>query len=51
MKLSMEMIAGALDLPVSTLKRWIRQGRIPVQRSGADGLFSPMALEKWARHI
>ncbi|WP_419656982.1 PtsN: predicted nitrogen regulatory protein (enzyme IIA-NTR) [Desulfosarcina variabilis str. Montpellier] len=48
MKLSMEMIAGALDLPVSTLKRWIRQGRIPVQRSGADGLFSPMALEKWA---
>ena len=48
MKLSMEMIAGALDLPVSTLTRWIRQGRIPVQRSGADGLFSPMALEKWA---
>lgn len=48
MKLSMEKIAGALDLPVSTLTRWIRQGRIPVQRNGADGLFSPMALEKWA---
>jgi PTS system nitrogen regulatory IIA component len=48
MKLSMEMIAGALDLPVSTLDRWIRQGRIPVQRSGADVLFSPVALEKWA---
>lgn len=42
------MIAGALDLPVSTLERWIRQGRIPVQRSGTDVLFSPVALEKWA---
>ena len=48
MKLSMEMVAGALDLPVSTLERWIRQGRIPVQRSGADVVFSPVALEKWA---
>jgi len=44
----MEMNAGALDLPVSTLARWIRQGRIPVQRSGTDVLFSPVALEKWA---
>ncbi len=48
MKLSMKKIAGALDLPVSTLARWIRQGRIPVQRSGSDVLFSPAALEKWA---
>ena len=48
MKLSMEMVAGALDLPVSTLTRWIRQGRIPVQRSGTDVVFSPAALERWA---
>ena len=48
MKLSLEMVASALDLPASTLERWIRQGRIPVQRSGADVLFSPAALEKWA---
>jgi nitrogen PTS system EIIA component len=48
MKLSMEMVAGALDLPASTLERWIRQGRIPVQRSGRDVLFSPAALGKWA---
>jgi len=48
MKLSMKTVAGALDLPVSTLERWIRQGRIPVQRSGAEVVFSPLALEKWA---
>jgi PTS system nitrogen regulatory IIA component len=48
MKLSMKTVAGALDLPVSTLERWIRQGRIPVQRSGAEVVFSPAALEKWA---
>lgn len=48
MKLSTEMVAGALDLPVSTLERWIRQGRIPVQRNGADVIFSPVALRKWA---
>lgn len=48
MKLSMKTVAGALDLPVSTLERWIRQGRIPIQRSGLDVVFSPAALEKWA---
>lgn len=48
MKLSMDKVADALNLSVSTLARWIRQGRIPVQRSGNDVLFSPAALEKWA---
>lgn len=48
MKLPMKKAADALDLPVSTLERWIRQGRIPIQRSGADALFSLTALKKWA---
>jgi PTS system nitrogen regulatory IIA component len=48
MKRSLKKVAGALDLPVSTLQRWIRQGRIPVQRNGAEVVFSPVALEKWA---
>ncbi|BBO81670.1 PTS sugar transporter subunit IIA [Desulfosarcina ovata] len=48
MKLSMKTVAGALDLPVSTLERWIRQGRIPIQRSGRDVIFAQPALEKWA---
>jgi PTS system nitrogen regulatory IIA component len=48
MKLSMKTVAGGLNLPVSTIDRWIRQGRIPIQRSGADVDFSHAALEKWA---
>lgn len=48
MKLSMDRVADGLNLSESTLKRWIRQGRIPLQRSGKDVLFSPAALEKWA---
>lgn len=44
----MKTVAGALDLPQSTLRRWIRQGRIPVQHSGTDVVFSPVAMEKWA---
>lgn len=48
MKLPMKTVAGGLNLPVSTIDRWIRQGRIPIQRSGIDVIFSHAALEKWA---
>ncbi|MGD8700904.1 MAG: PTS sugar transporter subunit IIA [Desulfosarcina sp.] len=48
MKLSMNTVAGALNLPVSTVQRWIRQGRIPIQRHGSEAVFSRSALEKWA---
>ena len=48
MKLPLKKVAGALNLPVSTIERWIRQGRIPIQRIGADGVFSQSAVEKWA---
>jgi PTS system nitrogen regulatory IIA component len=48
MKLPTITVAGALNLPVSTIERWIRQGRIPIQRSGTDVVFSHEALEKWA---
>ena len=48
MKLSMKKIAGALNLPIWTLERWIRQGRIPVQRNGDDVVFTHGVLEKWA---
>ena len=48
MKLSMKTVADALDLPVSMVQRWIRQGRIPIQRSGSHAVFSRAALEKWA---
>lgn len=48
MKLPIKTVAGGLNLPVSTIKRWIRQGRIPVQHSGTDVVFSHSAMEKWA---
>ena len=48
MKLSLKSAADALGLPVSTVERWIRQGRIPMQKSGADVIFTHGVLEKWA---
>ena len=48
MKLSLKTVAVALDLPVSTVERWIRQGRIPVQRIGDDAVFTHDTLQKWA---
>ena len=48
MKLTIYEVAQYLHLPLSTVKRWIRQGRIPIQRSGNDYIFNESALEKWA---
>jgi PTS system nitrogen regulatory IIA component len=48
MKLPMKTVAGALDLPATTVERWIRQGRIPIRHDGKDVVFSRSALEKWA---
>lgn len=48
MKLSIEQVAGALDLPVDTVERWVRQGRIPFQRLQGEIHFSQSVLEKWA---
>jgi len=48
MKRSLKTVANALDLPLTTVERWIRQGRIPIQRDGREAVFSPAALERWA---
>ncbi|WP_319526361.1 PTS sugar transporter subunit IIA [uncultured Desulfosarcina sp.] len=48
MKRSLKTVADALDLPLTTVERWIRQGRIPLQRDGSEAVFSPSALERWA---
>jgi PTS system nitrogen regulatory IIA component len=48
MKLTINEVAQSLRLPISTVERWIRQGRIPIQKSGNSYLFNESTLEKWA---
>ena len=49
MKLTIEQMACALDLPQSKIERWIRQGRIPLNRRGDVCTFDRQGLERWAR--
>lgn len=48
MKLKIDEVAASLDLPVRTVERWIRQGRIPIRRSGDNCTFRRSVIEKWA---
>ncbi|MDJ0784089.1 MAG: PTS sugar transporter subunit IIA [Desulfosarcinaceae bacterium] len=48
MKLSIQQVADALDLPVETVERWVRQGRIPFQRQQDEIHFRLGVLERWA---
>jgi PTS system nitrogen regulatory IIA component len=48
MKLDINEAASLLNLPVNTLKRWIRQGRIPVNRAGDTCIFKKEKLYDWA---
>lgn len=48
MELSMDEFARCLDIPASTIERWIRQGRIPVRRKGSVCEFNQPIIEKWA---
>jgi len=49
MKLTIDDVARSLDLPLSTVERWIRQGRIPIKRSGHTYTFDRATLERWAK--
>ena len=48
MRMSINDIAKCLDLPANTVDRWIRQGRIPVRRSGGGCDVEVSALKRWA---
>ncbi len=48
MRLTDHDLAQRLGLPDSTLERWIRQGRIPVQRVGGECVFDERELRQWA---
>lgn len=47
--LSSQELAASLEVPVDTLERWIRQGRIPVTRTGHVCFFSEDSLSRWAK--
>ncbi len=49
MKLSIDKVAEYLNLPPSTVERWVRQGRIPIQKTGESCSFDRTTLEKWAQ--
>ena len=48
MKLTVHEIAQSLYLPLGTVRRWIRQGRIPIHKSGSGFVFNEAILSKWA---
>ncbi len=48
MKMTIHEVARCLNLHVSTIERWIRQGKIPIQKTGNGYLFGESALKKWA---
>lgn len=48
MKMTIDQIACALALPRGKIERWIRQGRIPLNRRGDTCLFDRQALKRWA---
>jgi len=49
MKLELTEVAKCLDLPVNTIERWVRQGRMPIRKSGSVCIFKKVVLEKWAK--
>ena len=49
MKLTIDEVAKCLDVPLNTVERWIRQGRIPVGKSEGECVFHKPILEVWAK--
>ncbi len=48
-KLSVRDAANMLEVPVATVLRWIRQGRIPAREVGGAYFFDDTELRRWAR--
>jgi PTS system nitrogen regulatory IIA component len=49
MDLTLSQIAECLNVAEPTVERWIRQGRIPVERIGGECRFNLAAVERWAK--
>ncbi len=48
MALSINEVAARLNLPLETVHRWVRQGKIPMQRRGGSYVIRREMLERWA---
>lgn len=48
MALTIHDVASRLKLPVETVHRWVRQGKIPMQRRGDGYTIRQEMLERWA---
>lgn len=49
MKLTITQVSKSLNLPLDTLHRWIRQGRIPFEKEGDVFRFDLQVIEKWSK--
>ncbi|MBF0230834.1 MAG: PTS sugar transporter subunit IIA [Desulfamplus sp.] len=48
MRRALTQIANELGLNMDTLERWIRQGKIPVNKQGYMGIYNELELSRWA---
>ena len=48
MSLTINEVASRLKLSVETIHRWVRQGKIPMRRSGETYTIRAEMLERWA---
>jgi PTS system nitrogen regulatory IIA component len=48
MELTLKEVAARLHMPIETLMRWIRQGKIPMHRSCGEYTIRSEMLERWA---
>jgi PTS system nitrogen regulatory IIA component len=48
-KLDASQAARCLGVSTGTIERWVRQGKIPARRQGAEWAFDTLELREWAR--
>ena len=49
MTLTIKEVAQRLNLPIETVHRWIRQGKIPMQLNRGEYMIRSEMLERWAK--